>query len=152
MQLLHLYDLDLQYIWAVWVHPGWVTRANMHLVYRWYMDNQRSSAETGLHSELWRFRMLTLFYLDLMGNLESAGIQTDVLFFNNDIFSSSSCIRWSALVWRETGYFTGCCDLEITEPKPIMHSGQERRPGTTTQQIYYSFLPFWKNFKVWSRC
>lgn len=62
----------------------------------------------------------------------AARIQTDVLFFNNDIFSSSSCIRWSALVWGETGYFTG----SSTEPKPMMHSGQECRPGTTTHQFF----------------
>lgn len=75
VQSLHLCDLDLQYIWDDGLRPGWVTsqhhcRPSMHLGYSWYKDSSHSSAETGLHSELWRFHMLSLFYLDLMDNLE----------------------------------------------------------------------------------
>lgn len=67
-----------------------------------------------------------------------------MLFFNNDIFSSSSCIRWSVWVWGERGYFTGCCDLEIIEPKHIQASNADLEPPHI--MIILCFMFFGRSF------
>lgn len=73
--------------------------------------------------------MLSLFYLDLMDNLEFwlTGWRRMFYFSTMTYFPGEKhAISLSVVV--------------LKSPKPIMHSGQKRSPGTTTHQMQSFFF------------